>query len=60
MELKDIIIAMIAAFLFLVLLAIGISFIIGNSAPGPTPTVSPGASATAYVPVLSGGATSTV
>jgi hypothetical protein len=49
MELRDIIIAMVAAFVFLVLLAIGITFIIGNSVPGPTPTVSPGASATAIV-----------
>lgn len=68
MELRDIIIAMIATFVFLVLLAIGITFIIGNSAPGPTPTVSPQASATAsvytptdttYVPVPSGSATYT-
>lgn len=49
MELRDIIIAMIATFVFLVLLAIGITFIIGNSAPGPTPTVSPEISATASV-----------
>ncbi len=49
MELRDIIIAMIATFVFLVLLAIGITFIIGNSAPSPTPTVSPDISATASV-----------
>lgn len=73
MELRDIIIAMIATFVFLVLLAIGITFIIGNSMPGPTPTVSPVASATAivytptgtptgttYVPVPSDGATPSV
>lgn len=49
MELRDIIIAMIATFVFLVLLAIGITFIIGNSSPGPTPTVLPEVSATANV-----------
>jgi uncharacterized repeat protein (TIGR01451 family) len=68
MELREIIIAMIAAFLFLVFLAIGVTFIIGNSMPSPTPTVSPLTSATAsvytptgttYVPTPSGNATST-
>lgn len=68
MELRDIIIAMIAAFLFLVLLAIGLTFIIGNSMPSPTPTVSPLASATSsvytptdttYLPSPSGSATYT-
>lgn len=59
---------MIAAFFFLVFLAIGITFIIDNSMHGSAPTVSPQASATAIVytptgtttgPVPSGSATST-